>query len=42
MKKIIALLIVLATVACLFAGCKTESKGSVYFLNFKPEADQAW
>ena len=52
MKKTIALL--LALCLCLFAGCgnnKTESNGStetssasgsVYYLNFKPEADQAW
>ena len=26
----------------LFAGCKSSDKGSVYFLNFKPEADSAW
>ncbi|MBQ8587691.1 MAG: ABC transporter substrate-binding protein [Oscillospiraceae bacterium] len=43
MKKIIAMLLVLCMVACLFAGCsKEEDKGSVYFLNFKPEADEAW
>lgn len=48
MKKLIALLLALVMVACLFAGCADESeekgdgKGSVYFLNFKPEADQAW
>ena len=24
------------------AGKKTEAKGSVYYLNFKPEQDQAW
>ena len=42
MKKIIAIVMVLAMVACLFAGCQKEDKGSVYFLNFKPEADAAW
>ncbi len=48
MKKLIALLLALVMVACLFAGCaketeeKGDGKGSVYFLNFKPEADQAW
>ena len=63
MKKLIALLLVLAMVVCLFVGCakkddskNTEkpaqtgneqpngdgAKGSVYFLNFKPEADEAW
>ncbi len=39
MKKIIALVMVLAMVACLFAGCQKEDKGSVYYLNFKPEFD---
>ncbi len=46
MKKLIALLLVLAMVACVFVGCAKEeeedAKGSVYFLNFKPEADEAW
>ena len=42
MKKLFALLLALAMVACLFAGCKGSDKGSVYFLNFKPEADAAW
>ncbi len=43
MKKFIALLLVLAMTACLFAGCsKSSDKGSVYYLNFKPEADAAW
>ena len=73
MKKLIAMLLALAMVACLFAGCSGDSEtptteapttegtpttegaptteggndpalaaGSVYFLNFKPEADQAW
>ncbi len=43
MKKIFALILALTMVLCLFAGCKGEDeKGSVYFLNFKPEADQAW
>ncbi len=41
MKKIIALVMVLAMIACLFAGCKGDSKGSVYYLNFKPEFDTA-
>ena len=71
MKKLIALLLSLAMVACLFAGCAGDSEtpstegadtqattteapnttegnnepaatGSVYYLNFKPEADAAW
>ncbi len=42
MKKLFALLLALAMVVCLFAGCKGSDKGSVYFLNFKPEADAAW
>ena len=54
MKKISALLLALSMCVGLLAGCgaKTEStpapesgsdaKGSVYYLNFKPEADAAW
>ncbi len=44
MKKFLALFLALVMLTCLFAGCaKDESeKGSVYFLNFKPEADSAW
>lgn len=43
MKKIIALFIVCIMVMSLFTGCgKRNSKGSVYYLNFKPEADAAW
>lgn len=49
MKKLLALVLALAMIACLFVGCKDDSesgkdggKGSVYYLNFKPEADQAW
>ncbi len=47
MKKIIALLLAVMMVIGLFAACgNTETtgdeKGSVYYLNFKPEADQAW
>ena len=50
MKKFLAL--VLASIMCLsLAACaaktdgdgdKDEAKGSVYYLNFKPESDQAW
>ena len=42
MKKVIAMLLVLVMVACLFAGCSGDSKGKVYYLNFKPESDAAW
>ena len=42
MKKIFAIVLALALVLCMFAGCKADDKGSVYFLNFKPEADAAW
>ncbi len=49
MKKLIAMLLVIAMVVCCFVGCAEEEKeeeaeatGSVYFLNFKPEADEAW
>ena len=48
MKKIFALLLVAVMVLCLFAGCKDDgdkpagddAKGSVYWLNFKPELDE--
>lgn len=44
MKKKIALLMAMVMTASLFAGCggTKETKGSVYYLNFKPEADAAW
>ena len=42
MKKIVALLLACLMVMGLFAGCAGEEKGSVYYLNFKPEADAAW
>ena len=49
-KKLISALLSVAMVATLLVGCggaKTEEAatakaGSVYFLNFKPEQDQAW
>ena len=40
MKKLIALLLVLVMVVGLVA-CSSKSKGSVYWLNFKPESDEA-
>ena len=43
MKKTIAILLALVLVVGLFAGCgKKAAAGSVYYLNFKPEADEAW
>ena len=47
MKKVLAIVLMLAMVLSV-VGCqannsgKTEAKGSVYYLNFKPEADAAW
>ena len=46
MKKIIALLlavVMVASMAAMISGCdKAEAKGKVYYLNFKPEANDAW
>ena len=48
MKKTLALILAavmaLSLVACAKAPGNggTEAKGSVYYLNFKPEADKAW
>ena len=42
MKKFFALLVTLAMVLSLAAVASAEGTGSVYYLNFKPEADQAW
>ena len=48
MKKKIAMLLAAALCMGTFAGCgnssssdKSSAKGSVYWLNFKPEADEA-
>lgn len=44
MKKYLALVLAIMLVlpmAICFAGCG-KSEGSVYYLNFKPEADAAW
>ena len=48
MKKTLALILAAVMALSLVACAKTpanggtETKGSVYYLNFKPEADQAW
>ena len=45
MKKIIALLLAVVMVvgmAAMFTGCKKNEVGKVYYLNFKPESDEAW
>ena len=50
-KRILALLLVTVCLMSLTVGCGAknkdkdtdkEAKGSVYYLNFKPEADKAW
>ena len=41
MKKIIALLLACLMIAGIFAGCAPKDEGSVYWLNFKPESDEA-
>ena len=42
MKKLIALVLTLALALSLVAVASAEETGSVYYLNFKPEADEAW
>ncbi len=42
MKKLIALVLTLALALSLAAVASAEETGSVYYLNFKPEADEAW
>lgn len=42
MKKKLALLMTLIMTVAMLAGCGGKDEGSVYYLNFKPEADQAW
>lgn len=42
MKKLISIALACVLVLGLFSGCGGSEKGSVYYLNFKPEADQAW
>ena len=41
MKKLFALLLALVMVVGLFAGCSKADEPSVYWLNFKPESDEA-
>ena len=45
-KKLFSCLMATAMLATLFTGCGAgkgeDAKGSVYYLNFKPEADAAW
>ena len=48
MKKLLSVLLISVMALSLLAGCGSkeggdkEAKGEVYYLNFKPEADQAW
>ena len=42
MKKLFALVLALALAATMLVGVASAEDGSVYFLNFKPEADEAW
>ncbi len=44
MKRILSLILVTLMIAGLFAGCMGggDETGSVYYLNFKPEQDEAW
>ncbi len=51
MKKLLSVMIASAMVAGMAAGCstpsgggseKSDAKGKVYYLNFKPEADDDW
>lgn len=43
MKKVVSMLLVSIMVLTLFSGCGNKSdKGTVYYLNFKPEQDKQW
>lgn len=44
-KKLVSALLVTSMAAAMLAGCgkgEAEATGSVFYLNFKPEADEAW
>ncbi len=44
-KKLVSVLLVTSMAAAMLAGCGNggaDETGSVYYLNFKPEADEAW
>ena len=42
MKKLVSLFLVLALALTIVSFSSAEGTGKVYYLNFKPEADQAW
>ena len=42
MKKFVALLLALAMMLTIVSLASADEAGKVYYLNFKPEADQAW
>ena len=42
MKKLVCIVMALALALSLAVVASAETTGSVYYLNFKPEADQAW
>ncbi len=42
MKKLVSIVLALMLVLSMAAVASAETTGSVYYLNFKPEADQAW
>ena len=42
MKKLLALVLVLTFAMSMLASVASAETGSVYYLNFKPEADEAW
>ncbi len=44
MKKFLSIILVVLSLCLLFCGCggKKSEEGKVYYLNFKPEQDEAW